>query len=44
MAAGLVPVPGYLPESGGLGDQAAVMIDAFGVMDAAEAQLAATET
>lgn len=31
--------PGLLPESGGVGDQAAIMIDALQIMDAAEAEL-----
>jgi hypothetical protein len=33
--------PGFLPESGGLMDQAAIMIDAFGIMSAAESDLKA---
>lgn len=39
MAAGWVPVTGHLPESGGVGDQAAIMLDALDIMDAAAAQL-----
>lgn len=30
---------GHLPETGGAGDQAAIMIDAFGVMEAMAAKL-----
>lgn len=41
MAAGVIPVTGHLPEAGGSGEQAAIMIEAFGIMDAAEAQLLA---
>lgn len=41
MAAGLVPVQGHLPESGGYGEQAAIMLDAFAVMSAAQAELEA---
>jgi hypothetical protein len=43
MAAGLVPVTGHLPEAGGLGDQAAIMIDAFEIMSAAQQRLDAHE-
>lgn len=43
MAAGVVPVAGHLPESGGYGEQAAVMLDAFDAMTAAEAELLAQE-
>ncbi|MFC5358262.1 hypothetical protein [Azospirillum himalayense] len=39
MAAGVVPVAGHLPEAGGYGDQAAIMLDAFEIMSAAEAEL-----
>ncbi|MGQ9367697.1 hypothetical protein [Azospirillum sp. ST 5-10] len=39
MASGIVPVTGHLPEAGGWGDQAAVMMDAFAIMDAADADL-----
>lgn len=39
MAAGLLPVQGHLPETGGYGDQAAIMLDAFAVMSAAAAEL-----
>lgn len=39
MAGGVLPVPGHLPEGGGFGEQAAIMIDAFTIMDAAEAEL-----
>ncbi|AWJ86320.1 hypothetical protein TSH58p_22660 (plasmid) [Azospirillum sp. TSH58] len=39
MAAGVVPVAGHLPEAGGYGDQAAIMLDAFEVMSRAEAEL-----
>ena len=35
--------PGHLPEAGGFGDQAAIMMDALRVMDAAEARLAEDE-
>jgi hypothetical protein len=35
MAAGRIPVQGHLPEAGGAGDQAAIMMDAFAVMSAA---------
>jgi hypothetical protein len=38
-AAGLVPVSGHLPERGGSGDQAAIMLDAFAIMSAAEVDL-----
>ena len=31
---------GHLPESGGAGEQAAAMLDAFGIMSAAESDLA----
>ena len=31
---------GHLPESGGTGEQAAAMLDAFGIMTAAESELA----
>lgn len=39
MAAGILPIVGHLPESGGVGEQAAVMLDAFEIMTAAEADL-----
>lgn len=39
MAGGIIPVTGHLPESGGYGEQAAVMLDAFDAMSAAEAEL-----
>ncbi|MEA1674101.1 hypothetical protein [Nitrospirillum sp. BR 11163] len=39
MAAGLIPVIGHLPERGGAAEQAAVMLDAFDVMDAAAAEI-----
>ncbi|MBK3734948.1 hypothetical protein GAY29_17935 [Azospirillum brasilense] len=39
MAAGVVPVTGHLPEAGGYGEQAAIMLDAFEVMIRAEAKL-----
>lgn len=38
MAGGLIPVTGHLPESGGAGEQAAAMMDAFEIMSAAEAE------
>ncbi len=41
MASGVIPVPGHLPESGGYGEQAAVMMEAFAIMSAAEAELLA---
>ncbi len=41
MAAGYLPAHGHLPEAGGYGDQAAIMLDAFAVMSAAEAELLA---
>lgn len=34
---------GHLPGPGGYGDQAAIMLDALAVMDAADAKLAAEE-
>ena len=40
MAAGVVPVMGHLPEAGGYGEQAAIMLDAFEIMSRAEAELA----
>ncbi|NUB24308.1 hypothetical protein [Azospirillum brasilense] len=40
MAAGVIPVAGHLPEAGGYGDQAAIMLDAFEIMSAAEAEMA----
>lgn len=43
MAAGLVPVVGHLPESGGAGEQAAIMLDAFDVMSAMQAELEAAQ-
>lgn len=43
MAAGIVPVAGHLPEAGGAGDQAAIMLDAFAIMDRAEAELLADQ-
>lgn len=43
MAAGVVPVAGHLPEAGGAGDQAAIMMDAFAIMTDAEAELLAGE-
>ncbi|CAO3453860.1 hypothetical protein [Azospirillum argentinense] len=39
MAAGVFPVAGHLPEAGGYGDQAAILLDAFEIMSAAEAEL-----
>ena len=42
MAAGLIPVTGHLPEAGGVGDQAAIMIDAFEIMTAAQQRLDAS--
>lgn len=39
MAAGIIPAAGHLPEAGGYGDQAAIMLDAFEIMSAAEAEL-----
>lgn len=39
MAAGWMPAVGHLPESGGYGEQAAVMLDAFDLMDAAWGEL-----
>lgn len=41
MAAGILPVVGHLPEAGGVGDQAAIMIDAFEIMSAAQQRLEA---
>lgn len=43
MAAGIIPATGHLPESGGYGDQAAIMLDAFEIMSGAEAELLAPE-
>jgi hypothetical protein len=43
MSAGVLPVQGHLPEAGGFGDQAAVMLDAFAVMSAAWAEMRAGE-
>ncbi|MGF7176996.1 hypothetical protein [Azospirillum doebereinerae] len=43
MAGGIIPVAGHLPEAGGFGDQAAIMLDAFAIMTAAEAELLAGE-
>ncbi|MBP2297951.1 hypothetical protein [Azospirillum picis] len=43
MAQGVVPVTGHLPEAGGVGDQAAIMMDAFAIMSQAEAELLARE-
>ncbi|PWC86048.1 hypothetical protein TSH100_13820 [Azospirillum sp. TSH100] len=43
MAAGVVPVVGHLPDAGGTGDQAAIMMDAFAIMSDAEAELLAGE-
>ena len=39
MAVGYLPVAGHLPEAGGVGNQAAVMIEAFDVMTRAEISL-----
>lgn len=39
MAGGIIPAAGFLPDAGGAGDQAAIMLEAFGVMSAAEAEL-----
>ncbi|WP_188051789.1 hypothetical protein [Azospirillum sp. Sh1] len=41
--AGIIPATGHLPESGGYGDQAAIMLDAFEIMSGAEAELLALE-
>jgi len=38
-AGGVVPAAGHLPESGGAGEQAAIVMDAFDVMSQAEAEL-----
>ncbi|BBK30314.1 hypothetical protein EDC65_2241 [Stella humosa] len=35
--------PGHLPAAGGYGDQAAIMMDALHLMDAADARLGAEE-
>lgn len=43
MSAGVVPVSGHLPDAGGTGDQAAIMMDAFAIMTDAEAELLAGE-
>jgi len=40
MAAGLMPVTGHLPEAGGSLDQGAWLMEAFGILNAAEAKLA----
>lgn len=40
---GVVPVVGHLPEAGGAGEQAAIMLDAFAIMDSAEAELLSEE-
>jgi hypothetical protein len=37
MAAGLIPVTGHLPEAGGLLDQGAWLLDAFAILDRADA-------
>lgn len=39
MAAGVIRSTGHLPEAGGAGEQAAIMLDAFECMTAAEAQI-----
>lgn len=39
MAAGVLRTVGHLPEAGGAGEQAAVMLDAFECMTAVEAQI-----
>lgn len=43
MAAGYLPVVGHLPESGGVGEQAAIMLDAFDIMTQAETERMAGE-
>lgn len=44
MAAGLLPVTGHLPQTGGYGDQPAIMLDAFDVMSAYESELECTSS
>lgn len=43
MAAGVIPAAPVLPGGGGWGDQAAVMVDAFDILSAADAALESGE-
>lgn len=38
MAAGFIPAPQVLPEAGGVLDQSAWLLDAFSILDAADAE------
>ena len=39
MAGGVIPVAGHLPEPGGVLDQGAWLMDAFDLLEAAEARI-----